>query len=130
MPIERGTRSFLSGTRLILDFGECEGQPERRTLEINHGDAVIIGRAGKYTGIVPDISLAQLGGWERGVSRLHAVIRRSGDNLFLIDLESTNGTFINGERITAGTLQQLRDGDTISLGMFNVTVHFVRPEAG
>jgi len=33
------------------------------------------------------------------VSRMHAEVRRRGDTFELIDLDSTNGTFVNGERI-------------------------------
>lgn len=50
-----------------------------------------------------------------GVSRRHVSFQRVGDNeVYLVDLGSTNGTQINGERISAPTL--LRDGDRISLG--------------
>jgi len=48
------------------------------------------------------------------VSREHAHIRREGRRTFLDDQGSTNGTFLNGERILGGA--QLRDGDQISIG--------------
>jgi pSer/pThr/pTyr-binding forkhead associated (FHA) protein len=48
------------------------------------------------------------------VSREHAHLRREGRRTFLDDQGSTNGTFLNGERIL-GTAQ-LRDGDLISIG--------------
>lgn len=47
-------------------------------------------------------------------SREHAHIRRDGRHTFLDDLGSTNGTFLNGERILGSI--QLRDGDQISIG--------------
>src|SRR5262245_22414129 len=37
-----------------------------------------------------------------GISRRYAVIRREGDDYFVEDLSSTNGLFINGEKITRG----------------------------
>ncbi len=37
------------------------------------------------------------------LSRRHARLLIEGDHLRVIDLESTNGTFINGERVTDGT---------------------------
>jgi diguanylate cyclase (GGDEF)-like protein len=49
-----------------------------------------------------------------GVSRRHAkVVVRSDGSVQLVDLQSTNGTFYNGERVDA---QLLRDGDKIQIG--------------
>jgi DNA-binding response OmpR family regulator len=47
-------------------------------------------------------------------SREHAQIRREGRKVFLDDLGSTNGTFLNGERVLESL--QLRDGDEIAIG--------------
>src|SRR4029453_10873733 len=50
------------------------------------------------------------------VSRRHAVLRRSGGSVIVEDLDSTNGTFVNGERIrspiTVGPGGQRRVGGT------------------
>lgn len=50
------------------------------------------------------------------VSRHHAVLRRSGDSVVVEDLDSTNGTFVNGERIrrpiSVGVGDQVRVGRT------------------
>lgn len=47
------------------------------------------------------------------VSRFHIKIQEDNDNLVLTDLESTNGTKVNGEEIQ---LRILRVGDMIALG--------------
>ena len=51
------------------------------------------------------------------VSRRHAVLRRSGESVVIEDLESTNGTFVKGERIrkaiTVGPGDQVRVGRTM-----------------
>ena len=48
------------------------------------------------------------------ISRNHALIRRLGaGEYYLIDVGSTNGTFLNGKRIVTPTL--LKDGDAITL---------------
>ncbi|HEY8428860.1 MAG TPA: GGDEF domain-containing protein [Sandaracinaceae bacterium] len=49
-----------------------------------------------------------------GVSRLHARFFREGDVTFVEDLGSTNGTLVNGVRLTAPLA--LRDGDKIQIG--------------
>jgi DNA-binding response OmpR family regulator len=50
----------------------------------------------------------------RLISRRHAAITRDGQAYFLTDLNSQNGTTVNGQRITAP--QPLHDGDQIALG--------------
>lgn len=53
-----------------------------------------------------------------GVSRSHAQLMRVGDSVFVEDMQSANGTYLNGERISAA--QQLKDGDKITLGSTTV----------
>jgi diguanylate cyclase (GGDEF)-like protein len=53
-----------------------------------------------------------------GVSRHHARVRLEADTPFLEDLESRNGTFVNGAKIE-GT-RQLEDGDKIQVGRTTV----------
>src|ERR687884_1689944 len=47
-------------------------------------------------------------------SRLHAELRREGDNILLVDNGSANGTFLNGQRVS-GTIR-LEPGDLIRIG--------------
>jgi len=54
-------------------------------------------------------------------SREHAHIRREGRKTFLDDLGSTNGTYLNGERVLGSV--QLRDGDQIAIGEVKFTFH-------
>jgi DNA-binding response OmpR family regulator len=61
----------------------------------------------------------------RRVSREHAQVRREGRRAILIDLGSTNGTFLNGERVLAPV--ELRDGDSVSIG--DVVLAFHDPES-
>jgi hypothetical protein len=48
------------------------------------------------------------------ISRRHAEIRKSGPGYVVRDLESANGTFLNGERVSEAPL---RPGDTIKFGV-------------
>ncbi|MCH9683671.1 MAG: FHA domain-containing protein, partial [Deltaproteobacteria bacterium] len=69
---------------------------------------------------------------EPGVSSNHARVLTTGDGLTLIDLESTNGTFVNGERIRGPALVQ--PGDEIYICAyrldFNLGGSGPQPEAG
>ena len=60
------------------------------------------------------------------VSRMHAVVEVNGaDDVQLIDLGSTRGTLVNGERITK---VRLRPGDEINFGDVRVVVSFLDEE--
>jgi pSer/pThr/pTyr-binding forkhead associated (FHA) protein len=53
------------------------------------------------------------------VSRLHCQLTATDDSLQVKDLDSTNGTFVNGKRVRTA---ELRDGDTLSVGRFDLIV--------
>ncbi len=77
---------------------------ERRGSSVLLGGSLIrIGRAPGNTVCLPD---------DRAVSAQHAKIVRFPDAFVLLDLDSTNGTFLNGERVERA---RLRDGDVIQL---------------
>ena len=51
---------------------------------------------------------------DEGVSRHHAMLVRAAQTVTIEDVGSTNGTWVNGERVT--TARELRQGDRIQLG--------------
>lgn len=51
------------------------------------------------------------------VSGEHAAAQMTGDEVFLEDLNSTNGTYVNGKAIKR---QQLRNGDVIEVGKYKI----------
>ncbi len=53
---------------------------------------------------------------EPKVSSLHAEIRPQGQDYAIVDLGSTNGTFVNGQRLTSNVPNVLRAGDTVVIG--------------
>ena len=59
----------------------------------------------------------------RGISRMHAKLMKKADGLYLLDLNSTNGTYLNGEMIESGRDYKLEEGDmvTFALSDFYVT---------
>lgn len=52
------------------------------------------------------------------VSRRHALVEERADGLYLTDLDSKNGTFVNGERIS-GTVK-LRHTDTVTISSYQI----------
>jgi DNA-binding response OmpR family regulator len=75
------------------------------------GDVLVLGRAADCDLIVA----------EQRVSRHHAELRRSGDGYVLADLDSTNGTCLNGHLLSRPL--PLRDGDVIELGSARFVYH-------
>lgn len=68
--------------------------------------------------------LSSLGKLVTGVSRRHAVIRQTGDGFSIEDLNSTNGTSINGKRLEPGKAYALHCQDTIKLASLRLTICF------
>lgn len=113
---------FLVSARLVIDL---DGDTIEHTIAIQ--DRIVIGRVDHRTDFLPDLNLARYAAWEKGVSRLHAAINREGDQLFLVDLASTNGTYLNGERLDPREPHLLRDGDRICLGLFELRIYYQYP---
>ena len=87
------------------------------------GDAVM-GRG--QTGNQPvDLDLDPYGALEQGVSRRHALLRPTADQLYLIDLGSTNGTLHNGESVRPGNACALRQNDLIVLGQLSFRIRII-----
>jgi sigma-B regulation protein RsbU (phosphoserine phosphatase) len=68
------------------------------------GSRLVIGRSEDSDVFLPDSRL----------SRRHAEIEQRGEGCFVIDLGSTNGTFLNGVRVQGES--RLHNGDTITVG--------------
>jgi len=92
------------------------------TLVIREGDGaggehpldgeVILGREPGASGLLLD---------DPGISRRHAAVRERAGSITVEDLGSSNGTFVNGERISGEV--ELADGDEVQLGATVVSVH-------
>lgn len=97
---------------LVISEGEKAGQ--RWTIQ---EDQLVIGRGGECDLVLP----------ERQVSREHIRIFRSGDSFFLTDLDSKNGTWVNGKQVKDATVP-LKDGDEIQMALA-VKLLFVASES-
>ena len=96
-----------------------------KPLELQPKGEVILGRRDPATGATPDVDLTPFAGYRMGVSRRHAAIRQGDDNTLNVwDLGSSNGTFLNGQRLNAHRPYPLRDGDELRLGQMVIRVHF------
>ena len=116
----QGKATFNQNDRLRLDI---EGSPE--PIEFEPKVETIFGRRDPATGAMPDIDLTPFAGYRMGVSRRHAAIRKGDENtLDMWDLGSSNGTFLNGQRLSAHRPYRLHDGDELRLGQMIIRVFF------
>ncbi len=74
------------------------------------GGEVMLGRADTCTLSIPD---------DQAVSRRHAVITADADGYSVRDLDSANGTWLNGVRVTSARLSA---GDTLRIGQTDIQV--------
>jgi len=99
-----------------------EGSPQAVVLDGR--PEYILGREGAEQ-VVPDLNLNPYGAREKGVSRVHAALRRDRAQVLLIDLGSTNGTRLNGKPLAAHQPVRVASGDEISLGKLVLMISFL-----
>lgn len=87
---------------------------------------VRIGRVDPINQIYPDIDLTQIDS-QLTTSRRHARILRGSEGFFVQEERATNGTFVNGQRISAERPLEIRSGDDIMFGA--VRMRFVVDES-
>ena len=98
-----------AGPRLVVVASGAE-------IPLPAADEIFIGREDPVSGVYPDVDLTPHGGEEGGVSRRHARLVVEGGNYFVEDLDSTNFTFVNKQKVEPKTRQQVQPGDEIRVG--------------
>ncbi len=132
---DRGSKNgtFVNGQRIeevilkngdIIRIGDSRGNSVSITFDAGQApqatslDAIDLAKFDRLTiGRDPDCDLTLDSPL---VSRRHARLERSGQTHTLIDLNSVNGTFVNGQRIDR---VQLQIGDIVQIGPYRLTYH-------
>jgi len=96
--------------RLFVEISVVEGPQTGQNFDVTL--PCVLGRKGC------DITIK-----DQKVSKKHASIKEIGSKLIIEDLDSTNGTFVNNEKITA---LELQSGDLISIGDTKMRISFYR----
>jgi 3',5'-cyclic-nucleotide phosphodiesterase len=81
-----------------------QGKSRGRRFRVEKGEKLSIGR-----GMKADVQL-----FDEGLSRVHCEIENTGDVVRVRDLESSNGTYVNGEPVASA---DVHDGDEVRLGL-------------
>ena len=108
--------------RLLLQIGS----ENRTTLGVSIHDEMLVGREDSRLGQRPEVDLSPFAALTNGVSREHALIHREDGTLYIEDLDSTNGTRINGFQLKPHYRYRLRDGDELEFGRLRAVLRFVR----
>lgn len=116
-----GSARVSSSMSLVLDVVDTKRSFVYEMESINR---ILMGRKDAEETEFPLIDLGQVGGLEKGVSRRHAEIIRRDGALHIMDNGSSNGTYLNGQKLVAQQPRVLRDGDEIRLGHLAVRVTF------
>jgi hypothetical protein len=114
--------SLRPGTLLVA--GDMVPEEGVASVTLPDGRRVLLEQETLVIGRLPECDLAVA---DPNVSRHHAELRRGADGSWeVVDLGSTNGTKVNGQRI--GSPHQLQNGDEITLG--STTLQFDVSSAG
>lgn len=77
---------------------------------------IVLGRLDPDRNIYPDIDLTDQGSASTSVSRRHARLVVQGSQVFVEDMNSTNSTYLNRQRLQPGQRFLLNPGDELRLG--------------
>lgn len=114
-PVSGEPRAEQNEIVFIARF-ELKGSRRDRKLVFRPGGRLSVGRTGTSDLAIDDIS----------VSKIHAsLVVDDKANLSVADTGSTNGTFINNERIAYGKAPRLKMGDTVKFGMVEVVFEHI-----
>ncbi len=118
--MQKGTPAWRIRLELAFDTSVC------MKLELN--GEITFGRGTEEPGT---LSLFNSHNTESlGVSRRHALIRPSDSKLYIFDLNSTNGTWVNGHAVGSNMPHTLSDGDRVMLGRLEFIIRIVKRPSG
>lgn len=95
-----------------------------KVLPLPESGEFILGRVSEGQSVIPDIDLGPYKAYEAGVSRMHATLTVSGDRITVMDLESANGTRLNGTLLSPNITYPVKNGDILTLGKFKIQIIF------
>jgi hypothetical protein len=101
------------------------GMSDQQPLGIELAGDIVIG-LDRQDGSAPDLDLTAFNGLMNGISRRHALLRPTQNRLYLVDLDSTNGTMHNALPLVPGHAPELRHGDIITLGSLSFTLRIIQ----
>jgi len=120
---KRANIVYDKGVPAQLIFRSTQDDGKTVTFEIN--PIMVIGRKRSMRDYEVDVDLTDLNAADAGVSRYHAMLLSLDNHIHLKDIDSLNGSLLNGKRMTPSQEYILADRDTIAFGNLELRVEFV-----
>lgn len=80
---------------------------------------------GSYASPTTHVDLSRFNAKEKGVSRMHVRLLREDGAFQLQDMDSMNGTYVDGKRLNPNQTVTLSSGQEVRLGQLAMTIYFV-----
>ena len=119
--VKAGTAVFEVGMVICI---EIDGKHTPIVLRPSQKQPLTFGRDDAKSKQRPDIDLVPYGGFQNGISRIHASLELAGKRMTICDKGSSNGTFLNDAKLDANEKHQIRDGDILRLGQMKLKISF------
>ncbi|MBN2351809.1 MAG: FHA domain-containing protein [Spirochaetales bacterium] len=99
----------------------------KRLSQIKKHGALVLSYAGKNLPVTGQITIGRepentIHIEDSMVSRYHALVQKIKNAYFIKDLDSTNGTFVNGHEIPKGSYVKLNKSDIIRIGRTDIVI--------
>lgn len=101
---------------------ELKASPMPQPIRAQFEKKLVIGRYDRATNVKPDVDLTPYNAEQHGISRQHAALVAKSTQLMVVDLNSGNGTFLNGTRLPPHQETPLRGEDHLLLGTLEMEV--------
>lgn len=118
--LELFVEHMVGHNQLLFAFPELK---KSMLIDIEH-EKLIIGWRRDVTDAKPHIDLTHYGAYVSGVSRQHALIQNTNKGLYVIDLGSKNGTYINRQKLPIDKPVKLPNGAVLTIGNLSAQVFF------
>ena len=119
--IQRQSELRIPHWRVVLEFDT----QAPNVIGVDVKGPTIIGRNIESLGLTVDIDTGQFGTDAKGVSRRHAALIPDDEGVLLVDIGSTNGTYVNDELLEVGTRKRLGVDDVIRLSELTMRVRII-----
>jgi hypothetical protein len=112
-----GTASLRNYSEVLLLIGGAIAR-----VMIRQNQSYFLGR---FPNALEDqVDLNPYGALQFGVSRVHAKLMMSNEQLYVLDLDSTNGTYLHRRRLKPNEPSLLRKGDELLLARMRMQIMF------
>jgi hypothetical protein len=121
---ETNTRDAFFGSESVLVLTTRESNVSFKIRPQQQSHDLVIGRSD--SSVRADIDLSEFGAATMGVSRMHLTLHYDPktSTLSVTDMNTVNGTFVNGMKLLPNEVRVLRHGDELRLGQLTLMAHF------